>query len=123
MLKIIMEKYRNVPLTVKAVIWYTICQFLQRGIGILTGPFIARLLSTEEYGRASTFASWESMVSLFITLSSGKAIMNLCVRHSDTDIISSSLTDDTMIIANSTSTRIQTLMPIWAGWGIGTGYL
>lgn len=110
--------------------WFLVlCLFVQSvaqsniWCSILTTPLFTRILSTKEYGRISVYLSWESMVSLFITLSSGKAIMNLCVRHSDTNKISSSLTDDPMMIANSTSTCIQTLKPIWAGWGIGTGYL
>lgn len=81
--KRIINKYHKLPIPFKATIWMTLCQFLQKGLSILTTPFFTRILSTEEYGRMSVFFSWESMVSLLITLSSAKAINNLCVRYED----------------------------------------
>ena len=87
MLKKYIGMYKNLPLPLKATIWFTICQFLQKGISLLTTPFFTRLLSVGEYGRASTFASWESIFTVFITFSSGHAIMNLCVKHENRDAV------------------------------------
>ena len=79
--KSLIKKYEELPLPLKATIWFSICQFLQRGIGILTSPFVARLLSTSEYGRASTFASWENIFLIFVTLSSFKSVNYICAKH------------------------------------------
>ena len=94
------EKYRSLPLPLKATIWFTICQFLQKGISFLTTPFIARLLSTEEYGRTSTFASWESIFLIFVTMSSSHAVMNLCVKQRDKSTMFSSLLGYNMLLSS-----------------------
>lgn len=95
----IVEKYRTAPLPVKAVAWFTLCQFLQKGIGILTSPFVARLLSTVEYGRASTFASWESLFMMLVTLSSFQAVNYICARHDKKEATLSSLMGYNIVIS------------------------
>lgn len=99
MVKEIIEKYRRSPISVKAVAWYTICQFLQKGIGILTSPFVARLLPTEEYGRASTFASWESLFMMLVTLSSFQSVNYLCAKYDKGEATLSSLLGYNIIIS------------------------
>lgn len=91
MIKNATEKYRKLPLPLKATVWFTVCQFLQKGISLLTSPFIARLLSTEEYGKASTFASWERLFLMLVTLSSFQAVPYLCVRFDNKKRVLSSL--------------------------------
>ncbi len=63
-----MEKYRQLPVQIKASIWFLICSFLQRGISTITTPIFTRLLSTAEYGQYAAFNSWLSIVSIFVTL-------------------------------------------------------
>lgn len=99
MVKRIIEKYRIAPLPVKAVAWFTICQFLQKGIGILTSPFVARLLSTSEYGRASTFASWESLFMMIVTLSSFQAINYIYAKYDKKEAALSSIMGYNMVIS------------------------
>ena len=97
--KKIIGEYRALPLPLRAAVWFTIGQFLQKGIGVLTQPFIARMLSTEEYGRASTFSSWESIFLLLITLSSYKAVNNLCVKYGDRERVLSALMGYNLTVA------------------------
>lgn len=99
MAKKIIEKYRMAPLPVKAVAWFTICQFLQKGISILTSPFVARLLSTVEYGRVSTFASWESLFMMLVTLSSFQSINYICAKHDKKEAALSSLMGYNIVIS------------------------
>lgn len=68
MLKGYITKYKNSPDTLKAGIWYTICNFMQKGISLITVPIFTRLLTTEEYGTYTVFTSWESIISIFATL-------------------------------------------------------
>lgn len=91
LIKNLIEKYREFPIPLKATIWFTVCQFLQKSLSVLTTPFFTRLLPAEEYGKISVFFSWESIVVTLITLSSGKSIFNLCVHHDDKDKLLSSI--------------------------------
>lgn len=62
------KKYKSIPLAVKAGIWFTICNILQRGIQFLTTPFYTRLLTTDEYGMYSVFTTWLNVFMVFATL-------------------------------------------------------
>lgn len=61
------NKYYDLPLVMKAGIWFFICSFLQRGISIVTTPIFTRLLSTSEYGLYSIYISWTDFLSILIT--------------------------------------------------------
>lgn len=98
-MKKIIERYKKAPLPLKATIWFTGCQFLQKGIGILTSPFVARLLPTEEYGRASTYSSWESLFMMVVTLSSFQSINYLCAKHENTNRVLSSIIGYNILIS------------------------
>lgn len=63
------NKYRTLPIQVKAAFWFLICSFLQKGISMITTPIFTRLLTLEEYGRYSVFVSWYGILSVFVTLS------------------------------------------------------
>ena len=68
MLKRVMTKYRNMSPVVKAGLWFTICNFLQKGISFITIPIFTRIMSTEEYGLYSIYSSWYSILVIFATL-------------------------------------------------------
>ena len=67
-IKSILNKYTSLPLQAKAAFWFTVCQAVQSGIKFLAMPFLVRLLTTEQYGVYSVFASWTSLISIFATL-------------------------------------------------------
>lgn len=62
------EKYKKMPLTVKASFWYIICSILQRCISFFTVPLFTRLLSTEQYGLLALYQSWMGIIIIFTTL-------------------------------------------------------
>ena len=93
------ELYNRAPLPLKATFWFSICQFLQKGISLLTTPFIARLLSTFEYGRVSAFASWESICLLLVALSSFKSVNYICTQHKNRKRVLSSLEGYNIVIS------------------------
>lgn len=70
------NKYKNLPIPVKAGIWFMICSIIQRGIALITVPIFTRLLSVEEYGLYSTYVSWESIVLILITLRLDYTVFN-----------------------------------------------
>lgn len=68
MLKKILDKYKELPISVKATIWFFICTFLQKSLTFITTPIFTRLLTTEEYGKFSVFTSWLSIATAVISM-------------------------------------------------------
>lgn len=60
-------------LQVNLIDYVTICNFMQRGITMITTPIFTRVLSEEQYGLVSTFTSWQNVLILITTLSLYKA--------------------------------------------------
>ena len=53
-------------MALKAGFWYVISTFLVKGLSFITTPIFSRLLSKEQYGEFSNFASWQTLL-LIIT--------------------------------------------------------
>ena len=53
---------------VKASLWYTICNFFQKGISFIVVPIYVSLLSTDAYGDWSVFQSWRDILIIFASL-------------------------------------------------------
>ena len=87
----IRNKYIGMSVPVKAAFWFTVCNFLQRGISMITTPIFTRMLSTNEYGLYSTYLSWETVLAMVVTLSLYKALMNLYVKYDNKEKILSAL--------------------------------
>ena len=68
MIKSLITKFRNSSVEVKASIAYTICNILQRSLSFITLPLFTRLLTTEQYGQGTVYSSWESLLTLVVTL-------------------------------------------------------
>lgn len=64
----IINQYKNMSVQVKAALWYTICNFLQKGISFLIIPIYIRLLTTGEYGEWMVFQSWSEILIIFASL-------------------------------------------------------
>ncbi len=62
------DRYRHMPVTVKAALAYTICSIVQRSLSLITVPLFTRLLSTAEYGQVNVYGSWQGIMAVIITL-------------------------------------------------------
>lgn len=62
------SKINNMPLGFKVSMAYVLCSIVQNGIGFITLPLFTRMLSTEEYGQVTVYTSWQSVLTVFITL-------------------------------------------------------
>lgn len=51
----------------KAGVWYTISNFVIRGLAFLTTPLFTRLITKEDYGLYSNFTSWLSLITIIAT--------------------------------------------------------
>lgn len=98
-MNIIINKYKKMPLPLKAGIWFAIADFSQRGVQLITTPIFTRLLSKEQYGITSTFVAWQNVMILLVTLSLQKAMFNLFKNDRDYNKIGSSLSSLSMYIS------------------------
>lgn len=67
-LRFLINKYKRLPIQIKASLWFLVCAFFQKGISFITTPVFTRLLSATEYGQYSVFNSWHSIVTVFVSL-------------------------------------------------------
>ena len=61
-------KYNKIQIEARSSIWYTFCNFFQKGIAFITVPIYIRVLSTSEYGRYTTFLTWKEILIIFASL-------------------------------------------------------
>ena len=67
-LRKLLEKYRSIPIELKASVAYTICNVLVNSVALITIPLFTRLLTTEQYGQFSIYQSWLSIMTIFLSL-------------------------------------------------------
>ena len=58
----------NSAKALKSGVWYTVANFIMKGIGFITTPIFTRLLSHDEFGLYSNYASWLQTFTMFVTL-------------------------------------------------------
>lgn len=61
-------RYKGLSIEIKASIWYTICNIVQKGIALLSTPIYTRIMSTDQYGLYTIYQSWYSIIMIFATL-------------------------------------------------------
>ncbi len=59
---------RRLGKDIKAGIWYTVGNFVNRGIAFLSTPVFARILSMKDYGEFSNFTAWATMIVVITSL-------------------------------------------------------
>lgn len=72
----LIDKYYKLSSPVKASIWFTICNIIQKGIAMITVPIFTRLLTPEQYGVYSVYQSWYSIIVVFATLNLYYGVFN-----------------------------------------------
>lgn len=67
----------------KAGIGYTIGNYLIRGLGFLTLPIFARLLSAADYGAYNTYVAYESILFIFVGMALHTSFKNARLKFSN----------------------------------------
>ena len=67
-----LKKYENE--TAKAAFWFVIASVIQKALSFITVPVFTRVMSKEQYGLYSSYLSWTSVVSVFLTLRIGAGV-------------------------------------------------
>jgi O-antigen/teichoic acid export membrane protein len=61
-------KYQKLSNPIKVSFWFTVSNFIQKGIALITIPIITRMLTTGEYGTYSIFLAWSDILYIFTSL-------------------------------------------------------
>lgn len=64
----IINKYRRLPIQIKASIWALICGVLNKCVQVITTPIFTRIMTTDEYGHYNVFLSWLNILTIILTL-------------------------------------------------------
>lgn len=72
-------KINQLSVPAKASIVYILANLLSRGLSIITTPIFTRIMSTEQIGIVTTFASWLSIIGVFANLSLNSGGFNVAM--------------------------------------------
>lgn len=62
------KKYEVLTLQVKASVWYTVGNVINKGVALLATPIFTRIMTEEQYGTFTIFQSWFSILIIFTSL-------------------------------------------------------
>lgn len=68
MLENIKEKYNQIPVAMKASLWFVVCSILKDAVDIFVTPIFTRILTTEQYGIYNVYNSWLQIFKIIFTL-------------------------------------------------------
>ena len=96
----LLDKYRKIPAPVKASLWFTICNIIQKGISLISMPIFTRLMTTAEYGEYTNYQAWYQIISIFATLNLYYGVFNngMTKYPKDRERFTSSMTGLTTVL-------------------------
>ena len=62
------EKWKQLPVSVRAALVFGICSFLSSGISFLLMPIFTRIMSKEQYGIVTDYNSWHYIIEVFAVM-------------------------------------------------------
>lgn len=62
------QKYASLSAPVRAGLWYTVCNVLNKGIALLSTPIFTRIMTEEQYGTFAIFQSWYNILLIFTSM-------------------------------------------------------
>lgn len=68
---------------IKSGLWYTVSNFLTKGLVFLTTPLFTRLLTQEEFGAFSNFTSWLNILIAVVTLNVEASLISARFDYED----------------------------------------
>ena len=77
-----LKLYRDSSPAVRSALWFTICNFLQRGTALIVVPIFTRLLTSQQYGVCNIYFAWFDIFVLFTSLKLPyEGLNNGLIRH------------------------------------------
>ena len=68
MIRRAINKYKSLSSGVKAGLWFTLCNMIQKGISFIVMPIFTRIMPQADYGIYSTYTSWYNFLMIFTSL-------------------------------------------------------
>lgn len=65
----------------KSGFWFAICNIVQKSVMLITVPIFTRMMTPEEYGLTAVYQSWNSILSIIVTLSLSLGVFNNGMLH------------------------------------------
>lgn len=85
-IKALFRKLNSLSPAAKASVWFVIANIALKGISFITTPIFTRLMEVEDYGATSVFHTWESVISIFASLSLAGGVYNVAQTKYEEDI-------------------------------------
>lgn len=76
-------KGHNSSVVAKAGLWYTVCNFLFKGMAFITTPIFTRLMTKSEIGYFSNLSSWLSILLVLTSFDLSQSIIRSKLEHED----------------------------------------
>ena len=76
MLNTYVKKIKYASPAAKASIALLLSNMILKGLSLISGPVFTRIMTTEQYGVVSVFLSWESLLSVIVTLNLSSGVFN-----------------------------------------------
>lgn len=73
----------NSQVVVKAGFWYTICNFLFKGMAFITTPIFTRLMTKGEIGNFSNYSSWITILLVLTSFDLAQSVIRSKLEHED----------------------------------------
>lgn len=67
---------KGTNIIIKSSVWYTLSNFLLKGLNFITIPIFTRLLTKDEFGSYSNFTSWLSILMIISTVSLSASLVS-----------------------------------------------
>lgn len=101
----------------KASVWYTVSNFLAKGIGYLTLPIFARLMTKTELGDYSNFLVWIDILTIIVGISIESSINRARIDYpGKLDEYCSTILLFTSALAGVAYLIVQAFMPVFSKW-------
>ena len=65
----------------KSGFWFAICNIVQKSVMFITVPIFTRMMTSSEYGLTAIYQSWNSILSIIVTLSLSLGVFNNGMLH------------------------------------------
>ncbi len=75
-LRTLINKYKELPIVVKATLWLTFAMLMQKALMSLSVPIITRFLTLEEYANYSIYQTWFNVFIVLCTFNLSSSIFN-----------------------------------------------
>ena len=109
------QKYASLSQPVRAGLWYTVCNVLNKGISLLSTPIFTRIMTEEQYGTFAIFQSWYNILLIFTSLNMflGSYEKGLLLYRDDVDGFTSSLLSLVTTITAGFALVYAVAVPFW----------